>query len=171
MFADKINLTMSETMLVAVVGLAIVILELAILAVLIVLLSKIFRAIEGKIITPTNDAPVADAAAAPPASVAPAAAPAQPVSVSAPAVASAGGIRLIDTDERTAAVVMALVSDQSGIPLEKLCFKSIRCLAPAGLELEGVDENTVATIMAIVSNESGIPLERLSFKSIKKVEE
>ena len=68
-------------------------------------------------------------------------------------------------------VVMALVSDQSGIPLENLYFKSIRCLAPAGLELEGVDENTVATIMAIISKESGIPLERLSFKSIKKVEE
>lgn len=167
MFADKLSLTMSETMFVAVAGLLVVILELAILAVLIVFLSKIFRAIEGRITSADDEGTVSDTAPV----AAPVAAPAPAVSVSAPAVTAPGGLRLIDTDERTAAVVMALVSDQSGIPLEKLYFKSIRCLAPAGLELEGVDENTVATIMAIISNESGIPLERLSFKSIKKVEE
>ena len=44
MFADKASLTMSETMFVAVAGIAVVLLELAILAVLIVFLSKIFRA-------------------------------------------------------------------------------------------------------------------------------
>ena len=165
MFADKASLTMSETMFVAVAGILVVLLELAILAVLIVFLSKIFRAIESKV-SSGSDEPVAD-------NTTPVSAPTpvQAVSVSAPAVTAPGGLRLIDTDERTAAVVMALVSDQSGIPLERLSFKSIRCLAPAGLELEGVDENTVATIMAIISNESGIPLERLSFKSIKKVEE
>ncbi len=163
MFADKIDLTMSETMLVAVAGIAVVLLELAILAILIVLLSKVFRAIEGKVSSAPAE-PVAPAAA-------PAAAPA-PVATPAPAcVTNAAGIQLIDVDEPTAAVVMALTSHESGIPLEKLSFKSIRCLAPAGLELVGVDENTVAAIMAIVSNESGIPLERLSFKSIKKVEE
>ncbi len=165
MFADKTFLTMSETMFVAVAGIIVVLLELAILAVLIVFLSKIFRAIEGRVSSSPAE-PIAEDAPS-----APAAAPAQAVSVSLPAVTAPGGLRLIDTDERTAAVVMALVSDQSGIPLEKLYFKSIRCLAPAGLELEGVDENTVATIMAIISDESGIPLERLSFKSIKKVEE
>ena len=166
MFADKEFLTTSETMFVAIAGIAVVLLELAILAVLIVLLSKIFKAIENKVSTNTETVAteVVDTPAA-----APVASPA--VSVSAPAYTVPGGLRLIDTDERTAAVVMALVSDQSGIPLEKLYFKSIRCLAPTGLELEGVDENTVATIMAIVRNESGIPLERLIFKSIKKVEE
>ena len=164
MFADKASLTMSETMFVAVAGIIVVLLELAILAVLIVFLSKIFRAIEGRI-SSDSDKPAAPAEV--PVS-SPAAAPvAAPVATAVPAT----GIRLIDVDERTAAVVMALVSHQSGIPLEKLSFRSIRCLAPAGLELEGVDENTVAAIMAIISNESGIPLERLSFKSIKKVEE
>ena len=166
MFADNDFLTMPETMFVAIAGIIVVLLELAILAVLIVFLSKIFRAIESR---------VSSSSAASTPEVAPAetpvAAPAPAVSVSAPAYTVPGGLRLIDTDERTAAVVMALVSDQSGIPLENLYFKSIRCLAPAGLELEGVDENTVATIMAIISKESGIPLERLSFKSIKKVEE
>ena len=62
---------------------------------------------------------------------------------------------------------MALVSNQSGIPLERLAFKSIRGIT----ELVDVDERTAATIMAIVSKESGIPLNRLSFKSIRKVEE
>lgn len=165
MFADKIELTMSETMLVAVAGILVVLLELAILSILIVLLSKVFRAFENRVVMP---APEENSGTPSPA---PTAAPVAPAAAAAPAVAVSGGLRLIDTDERTAAVVMALVSDQSGIPLEKLSFKSIRCLAPAGLELEGVDENTVATIMAIVSNESGIPLERLIFKSIKKVEE
>lgn len=165
MFAERTSLLMSETMFVAVAGIIVVLLELAILAVLIVFLSKIFRAIEGRV-SSSSDTTVTDTALAEaPVAAAPA------VSVSAPAYTVPGGLRLIDTDERTAAVVMALVSDQSGIPLEKLYFKSIRCLAPAGLELEGVDENTVATIMAIISKESGIPLERLSFKSIKKVEE
>ena len=164
MFADKLNLTMSETMFVAVAGIIVVLLELALLAVLIVILSKVLRAVEGRFSSAANET-AAEAPAAPAPSVAaPAAAP-------APVATTAGGIRLIDVDERTAAVVMALTSHQSGIPLERLYFKSIRCLAPAGLELEGVDENTVATIMAIISNESGIPLERLSFKSIKKVEE
>ena len=167
MFADKLNLTMSETMFVAVAGIIVVLLELALFAVLIVILSKVLRAVEGRFSSAANET-AAEAPAAPAPSVAaPAAAPA-PV---APVATTAGGIRLIDVDERTAAVVMALTSHQSGIPLERLYFKSIRCLAPAGLELEGVDENTVATIMAIISNESGIPLERLSFKSIKKVEE
>lgn len=167
MFANKASLDFSETMFVAIAGIIVVLLELAILAVLIVFLSKIFRAIQSRVSSSSDDSAASDVV--PVAAPVPVSAPA--VSVSAPAYTVPGGLRLIDTDERTAAVVMALVSDQSGIPLEKLYFKSIRCLAPAGLELEGVDENTVATIMAIISNESGIPLERLSFKSIKKVEE
>ncbi len=51
-------------------------------------------------------------------------APAQPT---APAVqgVTAGTLELVDTDEKTAAVIMAIVSHQSGIPLERLQFKSI----------------------------------------------
>ena len=160
MFADKINLTMSETMFVAVAGILVVLLELAILAVLIVFLSKIFRAIEGKVSSGSEETvSVKEIPAAPVAAPAPAA---------APAVAYApGSIQLIDVDEPTAAVVMALVSDQTGIPLERLWFKSIKGIT----ELVDVDERTAATIMAIVSKESGIPLDRLNFKSIKKVEE
>lgn len=39
---------------------------------------------------------------------------------------SAGSLVLKDTDEQTAAMIMAIVSDESGIPLSELCFKSIR---------------------------------------------
>ena len=162
MFADKINLTMSETMFVAVAGILVVLLELAILAVLIVFLSKIFRALESKMSSaPAESISVEKAPSAAPAPVA-AAPAAAPVAAYAP-----GSIQLIDVDEPTAAVVMALVSDQTGIPLERLWFKSIKGIT----ELVDVDERTAATIMAIVSEESGIPLNKLNFKSIKKVEE
>ncbi len=41
---------------------------------------------------------------------------------------SSGTLDLIDTDEKTAAVIMALVSNKSGIPLNRLSFKSIRLM-------------------------------------------
>ena len=148
MFADKEFLTMSETMLVAVAGIAVV------------LLSKIFKAIESRFTSSDEEVTVIESAPAAPPAAAPAAAPAV-------SYGTANGIQLIDVDEPTAAVVMALVSNQSGIPLERLAFRSIKGIT----ELVDVDERTAATIMAIVSNESGIPLNRLNFKSIKKVEE
>lgn len=39
---------------------------------------------------------------------------------------STGDLRLKGVDERTAAMIMAIVSDESGIPLSELCFKSIK---------------------------------------------
>lgn len=47
-----------------------------------------------------------------------------PVQASAPGVSS-GDLELVGTDEKTAAVIMAIVSDKSGIPLNRLQFKSI----------------------------------------------
>ena len=38
---------------------------------------------------------------------------------------SSGTLKLKDVDEPTAAMVMAIVSDESGIPLSELVFKSI----------------------------------------------
>jgi Na+-transporting methylmalonyl-CoA/oxaloacetate decarboxylase gamma subunit len=75
-------------------------------------------------------------------------------------------LELIGVDDPTAAMVMAVVSHQTGIPLEKLDFRRIRAL-----EWNGIDEPTVAIIMALVSHQTGIPLERLEFKSIKPIEE
>lgn len=107
------NLELTGSMLiVALVGILIVLVELSILAVLIQGISKIVRALEGAV----SKKPAAPAAAAP----APAAAP-----VAAPAAPSAG-VQLVGVDEPTAAVIMAIVSNESGIPLNRLSFKSIK---------------------------------------------
>ena len=50
-----------------------------------------------------------------------------PATVAAEGV-SCGELDLIDTDEKTAAVIMALVSYKSGIPLNRLSFKTIRLM-------------------------------------------
>lgn len=42
---------------------------------------------------------------------------------------SSGTLRLTNVDEPTAAMIMAIVSDESGIPLTQLCFKSIRLIS------------------------------------------
>ena len=41
---------------------------------------------------------------------------------------SSGELKLYNVDEKTAAMIMAIVSDESKIPLSELCFKSIRAL-------------------------------------------
>ena len=45
-----------------------------------------------------------------------------------PATQSEGELLLVKTDEPTAAVIMAIVSNQSKIPLNRLSFKSITLL-------------------------------------------
>ena len=61
---------------------------------------------------------------------APAAAPAAaaPAVVAEPEYApgTAGELKLYDTDERVAAMLMAIVADELGAPLNELRFKSIR---------------------------------------------
>ncbi len=52
---------------------------------------------------------------------------AAPVAVAAPAQ-STGSCDLIGTDEKTAAVIMAIVSHKSGIELNRLSFKSIKLM-------------------------------------------
>ena len=43
-----------------------------------------------------------------------------------PADTSAGSLKLVDVSEEEAAVIMAIVSNQSGIPLNRLQFNSIK---------------------------------------------
>lgn len=43
-----------------------------------------------------------------------------------PASQSIGSMDLYEVDEKTAAVIMAIVSEESGIPLNRLLFKSIK---------------------------------------------
>lgn len=60
---------------------------------------------------------------------APAPAPVAPATPAAPAVEeeefSSGTLKLKGCDEKTAAMIMAIVSDNTGIPLSELIFKSI----------------------------------------------
>ena len=39
-----------------------------------------------------------------------------------------GSLKLQNVDDQTAAMIMAIISDTSGIPLSELCFKSIRLI-------------------------------------------
>ncbi len=57
---------------------------------------------------------------------APAAAPAAPAAPKAEAPGTAGELKLYDTDPRDAAMVMAIVADTLGKPLNQLRFKSIK---------------------------------------------
>lgn len=107
------NLELTGSMLiVALVGIVIVLVELGILAVLIQGISKIVRALEGAV----SKKSAAPAAATPAPAAAPAVAPTAP----------GAGVQLVGVDEPTAAVVMAIVSNESGIPLNRLSFKSIK---------------------------------------------
>ena len=161
MLSDKLLLSFGESLLLSAIGMCVVLLELAILAVMIIILSKVLASVAGGSKTaaaaaaPAPAAPVPAAAPAP----APAAAPAAPV--------RPAGLVLENVDEATAAMVMAIVSARTEIPLNHLNFHSIK---GAPVVLEGLDDQTAAAVMAIVSKESGVPLSRLSFNSIKKVD-
>lgn len=107
--------TVGQYLPIALIGICVVMLELVLVACMILLLSKVVRSIEGR----KKAAP--EQVAAVPSAVACA-----PAGVPLPDGQSAGTLDLVDVDEPTAAVIMAIVSDQSGIPLNRLNFKSIK---------------------------------------------
>ncbi len=105
-------LEIPEALKVSVTGLCVVMFELALIACFILLMAKIFK-IAGK----SKKAEVKETVEAPKTAGTPLA-----------DGNSAGKLDLVDVDEPTAAVIMAIVSDQSGIPLNRLNFKSIKKL-------------------------------------------
>lgn len=96
-------------------GILMVFLLLIILAVLIMIISRVVRLGE-------NLAGKKNAASDEPAPVQQSAAAGTPL----PGTQSQGTLELDGVDEPTAAVIMAIVSDESGIPLNRLLFKSIK---------------------------------------------
>lgn len=109
----------SDVLMVCVVGIVVVIIELALIAFCITGVSK---AING-LTKATKKKMKAESAVQTGAAPAVVSAPAQ----AAPAVAVAKkDPELIDVDEKSAAIIMAIVSDETGIPLERLEFKSIK---------------------------------------------
>ena len=109
---DLVNISIANAGIVALLGYAVVFFGLILLMGVITLLGKAFVAAECK----------AKAAAA----AAPAAAPAAAAPVSAdPAPGSAGKLKLHDVEPKTAAMLMAIVADNMGKPINELRFISI----------------------------------------------
>lgn len=105
-------ISVTSALLVALSGMVIVFLMLAILCAMIVIISKVVSALTKK-----NEG------------AAPAPAPAAAAPAPAPAPGPFGGeVALIDVDEKTAACIMAIVSHETGIPLSELVFKTIKAL-------------------------------------------
>ena len=111
---DLVNISIANAGIVALLGYGVVFFGLILLMCVITILGKSFQAAEAK---------AKAAAAAAPAAAAPAAAPA----VSAdPAPGSAGKLKLHDVEPKTAAMLMAIVADKMGKPINELRFISIK---------------------------------------------
>ena len=107
------NIGILDAGIVALLGYAVVFFGLILLMIVVIGMGKIFMAKDKK-------AAAAAAAAAPAVAAAPAAA-------SAPtAPGSAGQLKLHDVEPKTAAMIMAIVADKMGKPLNELRFISIK---------------------------------------------
>ena len=109
---DLVNISIANAGIVALLGYAVVFFGLVLLMGVITLLGKAFVAAESKA-----------KAAAPVAAAAPAAAPAVTAD---PAPGSAGKLKLHDVEPKTAAMLMAIVADKMGKPINELRFISIK---------------------------------------------
>ena len=109
--ATSLNLNFGEGVLYAILGMLVVFFALVLLMVIIKILIKVTDKKKG----------TEAAAAAAPAVEAPA-----PVKENGPAPGSAGQIKLYTTDPKDAAMIMAIVADSLGKPLNELRFISIR---------------------------------------------
>ena len=109
---DLININLLNAGIVALLGYAVVFFGLVLLMGVITLLGKFFIAQNAK-------AEAAVAAAAP-------AAPAAPAVQKPVAPGSAGQLKLHDVEPKTAAMIMAIVADKMGKPINELRFISIK---------------------------------------------
>ena len=107
---DFVNLGLGQAGVLALLGYAVVFFGLILLMIVVIALGKVFTAKEAKAAKNTAAAPVA-------------AVPAAPAAV-APGVA--GQLKLHDVEPKTAAMIMAIVADKLGKPLNELRFISIK---------------------------------------------
>ena len=106
---DLVNISIADAGIVALLGYIVVFIGLVMLMAVMMIMGAIMVSRAKK------------AAAA-----APAAVPAAPAAPKAEAPGTAGELKLYDTDPRDAAMVMAIVADTLGKPLNQLRFKSIK---------------------------------------------
>lgn len=107
----KFQIPNAEDFLTSILGISVVMLALATIAVLIILISKVVRAVESKATKKVAPAPVA-----------------QPAPAAVADNADNCEVELTGVDEKTAAVIMAIVSQKSDIPVNRLRFKSIKLI-------------------------------------------
>ena len=113
---DLTNISIANAGIVAVLGYAVVFFGLILLMLVVTAMGKFFMAKDAKA------APAAAPAAAAPVAAAPVVA--APVSEAAPG--TAGQLKLYDTPPKTAAMIMAIVANKMGKPLNELRFISIK---------------------------------------------
>ena len=115
---DFTHPTVLEAGVIAILGYSVVFFGLILLMGVVIAMGKIFMA---------QDKKAAAKAAAPAAAAAPVAA-AAPAAPAAPQLApgSAGQLKLYDVEPKTAAMIMAIVANQMGKPLNELRFISIK---------------------------------------------
>lgn len=109
---DLINLSLGSGALLALLGYCVVFLGLVMLMLVVML--------QGRLMAPKKTAP----APAPEADILPNLVLDAPPAEKAPG--TAGDLKLYDTDPRDAAMIMAIVADATGKPLNELRFLSIR---------------------------------------------
>ena len=109
------NIGVGEALLISLCGFVTVFLLLLFLIVVIKIISTVVMAIEGK--GKTAPAPSAEAPA-----------PAPVKEEEKPSKPWDGKLQLIDVDEETAACIMAIISDETDIPLDELQFRRIQAL-------------------------------------------
>ena len=111
------NIGILDAGVIALLGYAVVFFGLILLMIVITIMGKAFTAKANKTVK-TQAAAAAPAAPAAAAAAAPVEAPAAP--------GSAGPVKLYDTPPKTAAMIMAIVANQMGKPLNELRFISIK---------------------------------------------
>ena len=109
------NIGILDAGVIALLGYAVVFFGLILLMIVITIMGKAFTAKSAK---PAKTEAAAPAAAPAPVAAAPVEAPAAP--------GSAGPVKLYDTPPKTAAMIMAIVANQMGKPLNELRFISIK---------------------------------------------
>ena len=117
--SSLVNIGILDAAVVAVLGYAVVFFGLILLMGVIIAMGKAFMAKDKKAAAKAAAAKAAVAAAP---VVAPAPAPAAPQ----PAPGTAGKLKLYDVEPKTAAMIMAIVANKMGKPLNELRFISIK---------------------------------------------
>ena len=118
--SSLVNIGILDAAVVALLGWAVVFFGLILLMGVIIAMGKVFIAKDKK--AAEKAAAAKSAVAAAPVAAPVAAAPAAPV----PAPGSAGQLKLYDVEPKTAAMIMAIVANKMGKPLNELRFISIK---------------------------------------------